>query len=402
MKKTLDEKLARIHADPACGDFILADAKDADMAFGLAAPGKSPEHHHEEGRFRSLAEYRQLIRENARSGLVDIMLMSASTAELLVMRERLFDDLPVTPAARANDTTDIFVASGADYPQQPSRPFRTATIDHMMCGKARCEPAERKLGVDLGLYSMTFNNDVPLDREALETYRRFRVEAEAKGFRHFLEVFDPNAPLKPIEGDIGRFVADMVTRALAGVTSAGRPVFLKLVYHGPAVMEALASYDRHLVPGILGGSSGTTYDAFHMLWEARKYGARAALYGRKINNAEHQLSFIRYLRAIADDQIAPDEAVRAYHGDLQRLGIHPYRSLEDDMQLTSQVSAYGGSSSGRRSRVLIDGKAASSKVADRQGKSSNLIDNRGEPNFGEMTASEKVAWNRARWSRILG
>ena len=36
-QKSLDQKLARILADPACRDFILADAKDADMAFGLAA-----------------------------------------------------------------------------------------------------------------------------------------------------------------------------------------------------------------------------------------------------------------------------------------------------------------------------------------------------------------------------
>ena len=67
-------------------------------------------------------------------------------------------------------------------------------------------------------------------------------------------------------------------------------------------MEALARYDRSLVVGILGGSAGTTFDAFHMLWEAKKYGARVALYGRKINNAEHQLSFIQYLRAVADDE----------------------------------------------------------------------------------------------------
>jgi hypothetical protein len=35
-QKSLDLKLARIVADPSCRDFILADAKDADMAFGLA------------------------------------------------------------------------------------------------------------------------------------------------------------------------------------------------------------------------------------------------------------------------------------------------------------------------------------------------------------------------------
>ena len=39
-------------------------------------------------------------------------------------------------------------------------------------------------------------------------------------------------------------------------------------------MEALAAYDRSLVVGILGGSAGTSFDAFHMLWEAKKYGAR--------------------------------------------------------------------------------------------------------------------------------
>ena len=33
-----------------------------------------------------------------------------------------------------------------------------------------------------------------------------------------------------------------------------------------------------------------------MLWEAKKYGARVALYGRKINHAEDQLGFIDYLR----------------------------------------------------------------------------------------------------------
>ena len=39
MQKSLDTKLARIAADPSCGDFILADAKDADMAFGVSAFG---------------------------------------------------------------------------------------------------------------------------------------------------------------------------------------------------------------------------------------------------------------------------------------------------------------------------------------------------------------------------
>ncbi len=127
------------------------------------------------------------------------------------------------------------------------------------------------------------------------------------------------------------------------MTSRGRPLFLKIAYHGPPAMEALARYDRSLVVGILGGSAGTTFDAFHMLWEAKKYGARVALYGRKINNAEHQLSFIQHLRAVADDELSPAEAVRAYHADLAKLGIRPYRTLADDMQRTDGASSYGGS-----------------------------------------------------------
>src|SRR3954470_18850662 len=107
VRKSLDEKLAEIHADPSgCREFIIADAKDADMAFGIGAPGRSPERHDGEVRFRTLAEYREQIRSIARSELVDIMLMSASTNELLTIQEKLFENSPVTPAARANDTTD--------------------------------------------------------------------------------------------------------------------------------------------------------------------------------------------------------------------------------------------------------------------------------------------------------
>ena len=59
-QKSLDRKLAAIHADPSgCREFILADAKDADMAFGMGAPGQSPERHDGELRFRTLAEYRE-------------------------------------------------------------------------------------------------------------------------------------------------------------------------------------------------------------------------------------------------------------------------------------------------------------------------------------------------------
>ena len=37
------------------------------------------------------------------------------------------------------------------------------------------------------------------------------------------------------------------------------------------------------------------------------------------------------LRDIADDNLAPEEVVRAYHGALQASGIKPKRSLQDDL-----------------------------------------------------------------------
>src|SRR5437660_4587047 len=195
VEKSLDRKLQRIHADPhGCKDFILADAKDADMALAIGAPGRSPEAHGGELRYRTLAEFREVIGQIVAQGLVDIMLMSASTSEVLTLHKRLFADSPVTPAARANDTTDIHVIRGSRYPTGPSLPFRTATLDHIQCGHLDCTPDERRLGANLGLYSITFNNDSVLDRAALEQYNQFRLEAERKGFRHFLEVFDPNTP----------------------------------------------------------------------------------------------------------------------------------------------------------------------------------------------------------------
>jgi hypothetical protein len=330
-KKSLDQKLERIRNNPACKDFILADAKDGDMGLGLAAPGKNPGG---SPAFRSLAQYRDFMREITRQGLVDIMLMSASASEQLTIDERLFDQSTVTPAVRANDTTDIWLAQTADYAKEPSLPFATTTIDHIQCGHHGCKPDERRRGADLALYSVTLNNDAQRDTRSLDQYKAFRLEAEAKGLRHFLEVFAPNAPVQPID-DVGRFVNDSIARAMGGVTKSGRPIFLKMPYFGPAAMEALFHYDPTLVIGILGGSAGTTLDAFHLLADAKKHGARAALFGRKINQAEDQLLFIRHLRDVADDQLTAEEAVRSYHGELEKAGLKPHRPLVDDLVLTS-------------------------------------------------------------------
>jgi hypothetical protein len=415
MQKSLDRKLASIHADPSgARDFILADAKDADMAFGIGAPGSSPEMHAGEVRMRTLAEYRDNIRQITEQGLVDIMLMSASTCAALAIGERLFENSHVTPAARANDTSDVFAVRHGQYLTEPAQPFRTASLDHIQCGHLDCEPAERIRGANLGLYSVTFNNRLDEDLASLERYRQFREEAERKGFRHFLEVFDPNAPSGLTPETTPQFVNDCIARTLAGVAQAGRPIFLKIVYHGPRAMEELVAYDPHLVVGILGGSAGTTYDAFKLIAEAQKYGARAALFGRKINNAECQLAFVELLHRIVAGEISPEEAVRAYHGVLQRLGIRAARSLADDMQLHSGVMSYGGTTSVSIPAGVPRAGASSSAGKRRcgcgcgcDGSDPRPLTCDGKPpdatpDFSKMSVAEKLAYNKAKRDRVFG
>ncbi len=433
MQKSLDRKLAAIHADPSGSkEFILADAKDADMAFGVGAPGKSPEMHAGEVRLRTLADYREQIRQIARQGLVDIMLMSASSNQVLTIDEGLFENSHVTPAARANDASDIFAVRHGRYIGEPARPFRTALIDHIQCGHVDCEPAERARGANLGLYSVTFNNRLDEDLVTLEEYGAFREEAERKGFRHFFEVFDPNNPVGLNADQVPQFINDSIVRTLAAVPAAGRPIFLKIVYHGPKAMEELVTYDPHLIVGILGGSAGTTYDAFKLVAEAQKYGARAALFGRKINNAECQLAFVEFLRRIVNGEISPEEAVKAYHAVLKHLKIKPQRSLDDDLRLQSGIMSYGGSSvsvpkgmpvstasTSTRSTSTVPPSAAHGDCGCSSGKPDVCscqdelaaaepaplalsTDGQGLPDFARMSRAEKLAYNKAKRDRIFG
>ena len=92
MEKSLDTKLKKIRLGQyKPSDFIIADAKDADMGGGIFCPGV---HLEDASRPRSFPEYLQAMREMVSSGLVDLMLMSASGAERLV-EEGIFENSPV-------------------------------------------------------------------------------------------------------------------------------------------------------------------------------------------------------------------------------------------------------------------------------------------------------------------
>jgi hypothetical protein len=345
--KSLDQKLARIRAGKDTrADFIIADAKDADMAFGITAPGPNragacPHGFNEADRcYKTLTEYQEQIRSVIKQQLIDIMLLSASNLERLAIKENLFRNSTITPAARANDTTDVWAVRGGSYPKQPSRHFRTATLDHIKYGRLESNFKRPHTGADLGLYSITFTNNLDWDYQALEAFHDFRLEIEQKNFRYFLEVFNPNVDPGIPNAEVGGFLNDNIIRCLAGVTSVGRPIFLKIPYNGAGPLEELVSYDPDLVVGILGGSAGTTLDAFQLIHDAQKYGAKVALFGRKINLSEHPLTFIEFLRRITNGEVSPVDAVKAYHAVLEKLNIPPIRSLSDDLFLSESKKSY--------------------------------------------------------------
>ncbi|HEY7747269.1 MAG TPA: hypothetical protein VH933_01145 [Aestuariivirgaceae bacterium] len=319
----LDQKLARIRAGRyRRADFIIADAKDADMGFGLTAPGPDGQ-----GGFKKREQYLDAITTMIRSGVVDIMLMSASSAEVLV-KQGSFKTGKVTPAIRLNDASDIWSQRGSTYRDHPSRPFATVELTQTA-----------KLG-RLGLYSITFSNDIERDRESLQAFRAFRSAAAGQKLRYFLEVFNPAFDIGLKGAEIGEYINDSIIRTLAGVTTADRPLFLKLQYNGPKAMEELASYDPEgLIVGVLGGGKGTTRDTFELALQSERHGARVALFGRKINLAEAPVDLVSLMRRVIEGDVSTLDAVKEYHDRLKKAQTRPHRPLKDDLEITEPILA---------------------------------------------------------------
>lgn len=323
MQRSLDIKLEKIRTSSDSDEFIICYAADPDMGSGIRPLATS--------NTASLEAFHRELAVLVEQAKLDILLTSVSAMDTLARDQKLFENSSVTPAIRANDATDIWHARGGSYTAFPSKPFATTTINEAQYGTLFPERGQ-KPDVDLGLYSITFNNDLNADWFALERLKEFRVEAVQKGFRYFVEIFNPNAPLNLADEDIPNFVNDCIGRMVAGIPRASRPEFLKIAYNGPKAMEDLCTYTS-LVVGILGGPASTHYDSFKLIAEAKKHGARVALFGRRIKSAEDQLAFVEILREVADGNVSPEEATRAYHGHLQSIGVQPLRSLEEDMTI---------------------------------------------------------------------
>ncbi|MEP0943875.1 MAG: hypothetical protein ABJH63_20925 [Rhizobiaceae bacterium] len=318
-------KLSRIRrGDYKADDFIIADAKDAEMGGGISGLGftKGPD-----GALiaNTAAHYQSCMLEMIESGLVDIMLTSIASSEALHAKGA-FDGCDVTPAVRLNDATDIWGFRGASYRESQAAPFRTA------------HPAQARMLSALGLYAVTFYNDRDTDVATLNAYRDFRQQALDVGMSHFLEVFNPAFDIDTGDSDLGSFVNDAIVRCLAGVAGEERPLFLKMQYNGARAMAELAAYDPgNLIVGVLGGAAGTTRDTFELVSQTERFGGRVALFGRKIYLAEDSIELVRLMRLVVERQTGTAEAVKSYHDVLAKNGIQADRPLDDDLLVTEPV-----------------------------------------------------------------
>jgi len=333
----LDKKLANIrNGRYKRSDFMIADAKDGDMGPSIWSCGPHRAADGSSSRYRTRAEFLDQIKAIVAQDIVDIMLVSASNLELLT-EDGTFANSHVKPVIRANDTSDIWVVRGGTYNKQPSRPFRSASLTRVLNGGLTADKKAKVKLTDLGLYSITFNNDLDADLRSLEAFRDFREDAAAVGFKYFLEVFNPNVATGIAPDAVPTYVNDCIARCLAGVVKADRPQFLKIAYNGAKALEELTAFDPGLVVGVLGGGAGTTRDTFELLSQAERYGARVALFGRKINLAEAPLEIVRLMRQVVDGAVQPKEAVKAYHGELQKRKLKALRPLEVDGEITEAV-----------------------------------------------------------------
>lgn len=318
----LNQKLDRIRGGTyKPKDFIIADAKDGDMGGGAGAMGLDPN----TGFANPVSTYLTAMKEMLASNLVDIMLTSLSSAEVL-NAENVYKGNDVTPAVRLNDGTEIWGFRGASYRLHQGRPVRTARLDRAgeLC--------------DLGLYAVTFYNDVDRDVASLNAYAEFRDQTSEIGMRHFLEVFNPAFDVDTGNEEIGIFINDAIVRCLAGVGKQERPIFLKMQYNGARAMAELAAFDPgNLIVGILGGSTGTTRDTFELISQAERFGGRVALFGRKIYFSEDSVEIVRTMRRVVEGDLSPVEAVKSYHNHLHKKGLLPARSLEQDLRVTDPI-----------------------------------------------------------------
>jgi hypothetical protein len=195
--------------------------------------------------------------------------------------------------------------------------------------------------------------------------------------------------------------AEADLRTLLAIPDHYRVLFLQ----GGALGQNAAVPLNLLPPGGVADYIDTGHWAQKSIAEAQKYGARVALFGRKINQAEHQLAFIEMLRFITEGRIAPGEAVRAYHAVLDTKKIKARLPLEKDLELTEQAMSYDGSASRRSVSVPTVQPASSLPTQNGQPPPTQngwpMFPN-GSPDFERMSTAERRTYDTSRLKRRFG
>jgi hypothetical protein len=95
--------------------------------------------------------------------------------------------------------------------------------------------------------------------------------------------------------------------------------------------------------------------------------------------------------------------VKAYHGELEKLKLKPYRDLKSDMELTTTATSYAGTGSS----VSLTGSATKAQDAAKSGDAAKAASAPavaasfpttagGAPDFKKMTPAQKLAYSRQR------
>ena len=123
------------------------------------------------------------------------------------------------PPAPTTRPTSLAVTGGSFAQSPAGRSARRRSITS--CAARSIAARRADLGADLGLYSVTFDdNDVNRDLESLEAYEDFSIEAEKQGFPALPGDVQPQRVRRHVHRPTGRADTSTTDRAHAGGLSA--------------------------------------------------------------------------------------------------------------------------------------------------------------------------------------
>ncbi len=263
--------------------------------------------------YRNRIEFLELQRQFIEDAYIDGLLMTPADAEILAQEEKLFDHSPVTPIVRMNAETGIWNPRHGIYRQQHSLPFQTVPVeaaqycDSLVNNATACH-------INLGLYSITLNNDVEADERMLNAYLKFAKDVgEMRGFEHVLEVFLPNVRIPGMDTEKrGQYTADSIHRTMSYLRIRQRPLFIKTAYTTKEIWQELTSFDPTLIIGALGGPKQNAKSTLSLAHDVTEYGGKVILFGRTVFQEDDPRLMAKALRAVLDRDRSIEEAHNEY------------------------------------------------------------------------------------------